>query len=155
MREKTESYAEATQQIIAITQGEQNLIAVMATCSCILATEFPENIWTGFYIVDKENPNELVVGPYQGTIGCLRILMGKGVCGTAAQTGVTQVISDVHEFPGHIACDSRSASEIVVPVYDAERGLIAVLDIDNPRIGAFDNIDKIALESLVEKVFGK
>jgi L-methionine (R)-S-oxide reductase len=94
------------------------------------------------------------VGPYQGTLGCLRIPFGRGVCGAAAQTGLTQVVEDVHAFPGHIACDSRSASEIVVPVFGADGALIAVFDVDSTEPAAFDAVDQQALERLLSKVFG-
>jgi GAF domain-containing protein len=96
---------------------------------------------------------ELVVGPYQGTLGCLRIPFGRGVCGAAAATGETQLIDDVHAFPGHIACDSRSAIEIVVPVRDAKGRLIAVLDVDSTEKAAFDGVDQAALEDLLSRAF--
>ncbi|KAK0350055.1 hypothetical protein LTR94_030577, partial [Friedmanniomyces endolithicus] len=96
--------------------------------------------------------DELVVGPYQGTLGCLRIPFGRGVCGAAAKTRETQIVEDVHAFPGHIACDSRSASEIVVPVLDAAGGLIAVLDVDATETAAFDAVDAAALERLMAKI---
>jgi hypothetical protein len=92
----------------------------MATVASMLAASFDHYFWTGFYVVDPTRVRELVVGPYQGTLGCLRIAFGRGVCGTAAATGQTQLVEDVHAFPGHIACDSRSASEIVVPVFDGQ-----------------------------------
>ena len=98
--------------------------------------------------------DELVIGPYQGTVGCLRIALGKGVCGTAAATGETQVVPDVHVFPGHIACDSRSQSEIVVPVKNLAGKLIAVLDIDSTELDHFDQIDREQLEGLLAMVFG-
>ena len=94
-----------------------------------------------------------MVGPYQGTLGCLRIAFGRGVCGAAAATRQTQVVPDVHAFPGHIACDSRSASEIVVPVFDAAGALIAVLDVDATEPAAFDDVDAEALERLMARVF--
>ncbi|NRA31163.1 MAG: GAF domain-containing protein, partial [Parvularculaceae bacterium] len=108
----------------------------------------------GFYVVDPDKPEELVVGPYQGTLGCLRIPFGRGVCGAAAATLETQVVKDVHQFEGHIACDSRSVSEIVVPVRDETGKLIAVLDIDNPNEGTFDDTDQKHLEALVVDTFG-
>lgn len=153
MTEKKAIYGQTEKEILSVLEGEQNLIARMGTISCLLSHAFPENIWTGFYLVDPEKADELVVGPYQGTLGCLRIPFAKGVCGAAARTGETQVVEDVHAFPGHIACDSRSVSEIVVPVRDPSGKLIAVLDIDHPSAGTFDAVDREALESLVEKVF--
>ncbi|NVJ71599.1 MAG: GAF domain-containing protein [Alphaproteobacteria bacterium] len=126
----------------------------MATVACLLSEAFPETyFWTGFYVVDPNKENELVVGPYQGTLGCLRIAFGKGVCGTAAATGETQLVEDVHAFPGHIACDSRSNSEIVVPVHDKNGKLIAVLDVDSTEFSAFDSVDQVWLERLMTKIF--
>jgi L-methionine (R)-S-oxide reductase len=125
----------------------------MATVASMLADAFDAYFWTGFYVVDPAKPGELVVGPYQGTLGCLRIPFGRGVCGAAAATGQTQVVADVHAFPGHIACDSRSASEIVVPVRDASGALIAVFDVDATVPAAFDAVDAEALERILGKVF--
>ncbi|MEQ8936201.1 MAG: GAF domain-containing protein, partial [Amphiplicatus sp.] len=124
--EKTARYAEAEKEIAAVLEGEANLVARMATVSNILHHSFEHYFWTGFYLVDPEKPEELVIGPYQGTLGCLRIPFGKGVCGAAAARRETLIVPDVHEFPGHIACDARSKSEIVVPVYDRGGKLIAV-----------------------------
>lgn len=148
-------YQEAEKELISITQGETNVTALMATISCILAQKFDYYFWTGFYIVDPAKENELVVGPYQGTLGCLRIPFGRGVCGTAAATLKTQVVEDVHAFPGHIACDSRSNSEIVVPVLNAQGQLIAVLDVDSVEAGSFDDTDRIALETLMQRIFAQ
>ena len=150
---KAERYAEAEAEILAVLEGEPNRVARMATVASMLADAFPAFFWTGFYVVDPDKGNELVVGPYQGTLGCLRIPFGRGVCGAAAATGATQVVEDVDAFPGHIACDSRSASEIVVPVKDAEGSLIAVLDVDATEKAAFDAVDAAALEQLMAKVF--
>jgi GAF domain-containing protein len=150
---KRETYRTVRQEILSVLEGEPNITAQMATVSCLLAQAFPANIWSGFYIVDPDKPEELVVGPYQGTLGCLRIPFGKGVCGTAAARRETQVIEDVHHFEGHIACDSRSVSEIVVPVQNKAGELIAVLDIDNPVAGTFDAIDQEELEGLIADVF--
>jgi len=108
----------------------------------------PRFFWTGFYVVDPLKPTELVVGPYQGTLGCLRIPFGRGVCGAAAASGQTQLVKDVHAFPGHIACDSRSNSEIVVPVFDASGALAAVLDVDSTELAAFDEEDQAGLEAI-------
>ena len=100
-------------------------------------------------------PGKLLrVGPYQGTLGCLEIPFGKGVCGTAAATGQTQLVPDVHAFPGHITCDSRSASEIVVPVFNRQGALIAVFDIDSAHPGAFDPVDQVHLERVLERFRG-
>ena len=151
--DKAERYAEIETEILAVLNGEPNVTARMATVASMLADGFPDFFWTGFYVVDPQRDRELVVGPYQGTLGCLRIPFGRGVCGAAAQTLQTQVVEDVHAFPGHIACDSRSASEIVVPVLDASGALIAVLDVDATEKAAFDAVDARALEQLMAKVF--
>lgn len=151
--DKAARYDEVEQEILAVLDGEPNRIAKMATVSSMLADAFPIFFWTGFYVVDDSRTDELVVGPYQGTLGCLRIAFGRGVCGTAAATRQTQIVEDVHAFPGHIACDPRSASEIVVPVVDASGALIAVFDIDATEKAAFDAVDAIALERLLGKVF--
>lgn len=151
---KIETYSTVQQQILAVLDGETNLTAKMATVSCLLAQAFPERFfWTGFYVVDPEKPSELVVGPYQGTLGCLRIAFGRGVCGTAAETRETQIVEDVHAIKNHIACDSRTNSEIVVPVLGADQRLIAVLDVDSEQVAAFDDDDRQALEALVSGVF--
>ena len=151
--DKAERYAELEDEILAVLDGEPDWVARMATVASMLADAFPAFFWTGFYVVDSAKGNELVVGPYQGTLGCLRIPFGRGVCGAAAATGTTQIVEDVHAFPGHIACDSRSASEIVVPVSDADGRLIAVLDVDAVEKAAFDAVDAAALERLMAKVF--
>jgi len=151
--DKAARYAEVEDEILAVLEGEPNQTARMATVSSMLADAFPAFFWTGFYVVDPDRTEELVVGPYQGTLGCLRIPFGRGVCGAAARDRVTQVVEDVHAFPGHIACDSRSASEIVVPVTDAAGNLIAVFDVDATETGAFDAVDAEALERLLGRVF--
>ena len=153
--DKAERYAEVEAEILAVLDGEPNRTARMATVASMLADAFPVFFWTGFYVVDEVKPQELVVGPYQGTLGCLRIPFGRGVCGAAARDRLTQVVEDVHAFPGHIACDSRSASEIVVPVLDSEGRLIAVFDVDATEPAAFDADDQVALERLMAKVFGR
>lgn len=151
--DKAARYAELEEEILAVLEGEPNLTARMATVSSMLADAFPLFFWTGFYVVDPDKADELVVGPYQGTLGCLRIAFGRGVCGTAAKDRATQIVEDVNAFPGHIACDSRSASEIVVPVLDRSGALIAVLDVDATEKAAFDAVDAEALERLVGRVF--
>ncbi|WP_417805440.1 GAF domain-containing protein [Thalassospira lucentensis] len=153
--QKKALYDEATKELVSITEGETNITALMATVSCILSEKFDYYFWTGFYVVDPKKENELVVGPYQGTLGCLRIPIGRGVCGTAAATRETQLVEDVHAFPGHIACDSRSNSEIVVPVIDADDQLIAVLDVDSVAHGSFDEIDRVELETLMQRIFAQ
>ena len=151
--DKAERYAEVETEILAVLDGEPNRTARMATVASMLADAFDAYFWTGFYLVAEDRAEELVVGPYQGTLGCLRIPFGRGVCGAAARTGQTQVVQDVHAFPGHIACDSRSRSEIVVPVRDASGALIAVFDVDATEPAAFDAVDAQALEALMHQVF--
>jgi GAF domain-containing protein len=151
--DKAARYAEVEAEILAVLDGEPDRTARMATVAAILADAFPVFFWTGFYVVDPDKTDELVVGPYQGTLGCLRIAFGRGVCGAAARDRVTQIVDDVHAFPGHIACDPRSASEIVVPVFDPSGALIAVFDVDATETSAFDAVDAGALEQLLGKVF--
>lgn len=151
--DKAARYAEVEAEILAVLDGEPNVTARMATVSSMLADAFEHFFWTGFYVVDPDKADELVVGPYQGTLGCLRIAFGRGVCGTAAATQTTQIVEDVHAFPGHIACDSRSESEIVVPVLNASGALIGVFDVDATSKAAFDAQDQAALERLMSRVF--
>lgn len=143
-------YEEALREIRAIIRdeggGQLDDIAVMSTINSVLANKFSSYFWTGFYRVQGR---ELVVGPYIGTVGCLRIPFGKGVCGTAAERGETVIVPDVEKFPGHIACDSRSRSEIVVPVFGSGGALIAVFDVDSTEPGAFDEKDRDGLETVM------
>jgi L-methionine (R)-S-oxide reductase len=150
---KAERYATVAQEIAAVLDGEPNVVARMATVAAMLAASFEHFYWTGFYVVDPDKREELVVGPYQGTLGCLRIAFGQGVCGTAARNRQTQVVEDVNAFPGHIPCDSRSVSEIVVPVVDAQGHLIAVFDVDSDQPAAFDAVDAEWLERLLQDTF--
>ena len=151
--DKATRYAEVADEIASVLDGESNLTARMATVASMLASSFDHYFWTGFYVVDPAKPRELVVGPYQGTLGCLRIAFGRGVCGAAAETGQTQLVLDVHAFPGHIACDSRSQSEVVVPVFDAQGQLIAVFDVDSETPAAFDGVDREGLERILARTF--
>ena len=151
--DKDARYAQVAKEIAAVVDGEPNVTARMATVSCLLAQAFDSYFWTGFYVVDPDKADELVVGPYQGTLGCLRIPFGRGVCGTAASTGQTQIVADVHAFDGHIACDPRSNSEIVVPVRDGAGRLIGVLDVDATDRAAFDETDRRHLEALMDRIF--
>ena len=144
---KPEAYAQLDGHVRAVLEGLDDPIAAMATVSCLVHHAFG-HLWTGFYRVVP--PGELLrVGPYQGTLGCLEIPFGRGVCGTAAAERRTVVVEDVHAFPGHIACDGRSASEIVVPVLDARGALLAVFDVDSDRPGAFDDDDRAGLERIL------
>ena len=143
---KPAAYDELGSAFRAIMEGITDPIAAMATVSTLLHHGFG-HLWTGFYrVVEKDL---LRVGPYQGTLGCLEISFGKGVCGTAARERRTVVVQDVHTFPGHITCDARSRSEIVVPVFDNAGRLIAVLDIDSEHPNTFDDEDREHLERLM------
>ncbi|KQW68085.1 diguanylate phosphodiesterase [Phenylobacterium sp. Root77] len=150
---KAERYAVLAEEIASVLAGEPNRTARMATLASMLAATFDTFFWTGFYVVDPDKERELVVGPYQGTLGCLRIAFGRGVCGAAAASGQTQLVPDVHAFPGHIACDGRSQSEVVVPVFDPAGALIAVLDVDSDQLAAFDDVDVEWLEKIVRDTF--
>jgi GAF domain-containing protein len=143
---KVAAYRELEAQLSAVLEGITDEIAAMATLSALLHHAFG-HLWTGFYRAVA--PTLLRVGPYQGTLGCLEIEFGKGVCGTAAAERRTIIVADVSTFPGHITCDPRSRSEIVVPVFDSSNALIAVLDIDSSRPEAFDAEDRAGLEHLV------
>lgn len=144
---KAEAYETLERHIDGVLEGIDDDIAEMATISCLLHNGFG-HLWTGFYRVVE--PGRLLrVGPYQGTLGCLEIAFGRGVCGTSAAEGRTVVVEDVEAFPGHIACDSASRSEIVVPVWNADGELIAVFDVDSTELGTFDEVDRVALERLL------
>jgi GAF domain-containing protein len=132
----------------ALTSGEPDAVANMANIAALLWEYLPDVNWTGFYrVVDCE----LVLGPFQGKAACIRIPFGKGVCGTAAQSGKTQLVADVHAFPGHIACDANSASELVVPVL--RNGMvIAVIDLDSPTLNRFDTEDAKGIKLLAESI---
>jgi len=151
--ERRERYAEVSAEIAAVVGGESSRVARYATAASVLAAAFgPRFFWTGFYLVDPDAPDELVVGPYQGSLGCLRIAFGKGVCGAAAARRETMRVDDVHAFSGHIACDARTNSEIVVPVFDGDGALVAVLDVDSTDHGAFDDIDQHGLEQAMAQL---
>lgn len=150
---KAQRYLTLAAEIAAVLEGESNRMARMATVAAMLAAGFDHFFWIGFYAVDPARPDELVVGPYQGTLGCLRIAFGRGVCGTAAAQGRTVIAPNVDAFPGHIACDSRARSEIVTPVFDPAGALIAVLDVDSLDLASFDEADARGLEDIVRRVF--
>ncbi len=143
---KAEFYAQLNAQIRAIIANETDLIANMANISALLFQQLTAVNWAGFYRVVE---NELVLGPFQGNVACIRIPMGKGVCGTAALTNTTQRIGDVHQFSGHIACDAASNAEIVIPVLKQGK-VIAVLDIDSVEFDRFDEEDQQGLEAIVK-----
>jgi len=144
-RDKAADYARLAQELRALLAGESDLIANAANSAALLFEVLPEVNWAGFYFLKA---GELLVGPFQGKPACVRIALGKGVCGTAALQRRTLVVPDVHEFPGHIACDAASRAEIVVPVLAGD-ALLGVLDIDSPRVGRFDAADARGLEALV------
>lgn len=147
--DKAEVYRQLKEEIDSVVAGETSETARYASAACLLTQAFkPRFFWTGFYLVDPLKPRELVVGPYQGTLGCLRIPFGKGVCGHVASTQEPIIVPDVHEFPGHIACDSASNSEIVVPVFRADGSLAAVLDVDSTEYDAFDEVDQAGLVAI-------
>lgn len=149
---RAERYNELAGEIAAVLAGEANLVARMASVAAMLAGAFEAYFWTGFYLVDPAKTDELVVGPYQGTLGCLRIAFGRGVCGQAAARRETMIVPDVEAFADHIACDSRTRSEIVVPVLDRTGALLAVLDVDSIQLDAFDAIDARGLEAIARLV---
>jgi len=151
--QKAAIYAEKAKEIAAVLEGEGNVGARMATVACLLSQAFEAYYWTGFYVVDPEKPAELVVGAYQGTLGCLRIPFGRGVCGAAAASRETQIVEDVNAIENHIACDAASQSEIVVPVVNKAGELIAVFDVDSTAIGSFDVTDKEWLERIIKDTF--
>ena len=146
MSPKAQIYKTAAAEIASVIEGEPSAIARYATASCILSEHFETFFWTGFYLVDAHKDDELVVGPYQGTLGCLRIAFNRGVCGACATQQETIIVADVHAFEGHIACDSATNSEIVVPVFDDAGKLAAVLDVDSTQFDNFDADDKAGLE---------
>lgn len=149
---KRDAYAALAEQLAAVLDGIDDEIAAMATFAALLHHGFG-HLWTGFY--RAVSPTLLRVGPYQGTLGCLEIPVGRGVCGTAAAARRTVIVPDVDAFPGHIRCDARSRSEIVVPVLRPDGTLMAVLDIDSESLERFDEVDARALEALVRLIGGK
>jgi GAF domain-containing protein len=143
-RDKDTDYASLAEELNGLLAGEQDFIANAANTAALLFDALPGINWAGFYFLRNGG---LVVGPFQGKPACVRIPLGKGVCGTAAATRKTIVVRDVHEFPGHIACDAASQSEIVVPLLRGDK-LLGVLDIDSPSVGRFDDADRRGIERL-------
>ena len=133
-------------QIKVLAEDEPNFIPVLSNASALLYDNMEDLNWAGFYIMNK---GSLMLGPFQGKVACIRIEVGKGVCGTAVAEDATQLVKDVHQFPGHIACDSASNSEIVVPIHK-DGHVVAVLDIDSPSLSRFDEADKEGLEEFVK-----
>lgn len=144
--DKKTLYAEIHRSLQAVLTGESDLIANLANSAALLFWSLPVVNWAGFYLLKER---ELVLGPFQGKIACVRIKVGQGVCGSAAEQCQTLVVPNVHEFPGHIACDSASNSEIVVPIVKND-ALIGVLDIDSPEFARFDDDDKTGLQEFVQ-----
>jgi len=157
--DKAAGYRELDAQLAALLAGERDAIANLANTSALLYAALPQLNWAGFYLMHPSpqdgadgGSGELVLGPFQGKPACVRIALGRGVCGTAAAERRTQLVPDVHAFPGHIACDAASRSEIVVPLVFAAGPrageLIGVLDLDSPILGRFDAIDQAGLERI-------
>ena len=142
---KSELYTELAQQVRGLLQGETNLIANAANFAALVWHALPDINWCGFYLFDGK---ELVVGPFQGKPACVRIALGRGVCGLAAQSRETQLVRDVNAFADHIACDAASQSEIVVPLMRRDGSLLGVWDVDSPRLGRFDDEDRAGMEAL-------
>ncbi len=145
---KAELYRELLSAADALTAGERDGVANMANVAALLWDMLPQVNWTGFYrMMPGEHGGELVLGPFAGRPACIRIPLGRGVCGTAAASGKTQLVADVHAFPGHIACDETSASELVVPVI-RDGAVVAVIDLDSPQMARFDAEDAAGIEAL-------
>jgi GAF domain-containing protein len=144
---KAEQYDQLLRQVHGLLHGERDRIANAANLSALVYHALPALNWVGFYLYDG---NELVVGPFQGLPACVRIPLDKGVCGAAASTRQTQRVADVHAFPGHIACDSASRSEVVVPLIAADGSLIGVFDLDSPEPDRFDAADQRGLEAIAQ-----
>ena len=145
--QKEESYKWAVKQIRSKVNNHINTISTLANVSAILKERFPNFFWIGFYFFKKDH---LLLGPFQGPPACVKLDINKGVCSAAANRKETVLVEDVEKFPGHIACDSRSRSEIVVPVFDSSGDLKAVLDVDSEKLNAFDSIDKLWLEKITD-----
>ena len=149
------NYSLISKEIEALTSDVANLISNLSNVSALLSMELDNINWVGFYLL---NENELVLGPFQGKPACVTIPIGKGVCGTAVSTDSLQLVKDVHDFPGHIACDSSSRSELVMPLHDKSGRVIAVLDIDSPTVGRFSDTDGdgiLLLQPVLENIFNR
>lgn len=149
--DKKELYTLLAEQLTALTDGESHAIPNLANCSSLLFYALTDINWAGFYLTETTDGGKdyLLLGPFQGKTACIRIPSGRGVCGTALATGEIQLVNNVHEFPGHIACDSASNSEIVLPIHKDGK-VVGVLDIDSPMLARFDEEDKKGLQKLVE-----
>lgn len=142
---KNTNYDLLQKQLSSLIEDETNLIAILSNASALINDNMDKINWVGFYLIEE---NELILGPFQGHPACVHIQIGKGVCGTAVSTNETQVVKNVHQFPGHIACDANSNSEIVVPIHKDGK-IIGVLDIDAPIKNRFNDQDRIGLEKIV------
>lgn len=149
---RRENHRQCRRELLALLQGETDEIALMASIAALLIRSMPQASFVGFYRVVE--PGLLVIGPYQGPVGCLRIPFDRGVCGAAARRARSILVPDVQAFPGHIACDASAASELVVPVFNPAGELIAVLDCDSRLPAAFDLTDQVELEATLRMVFG-
>jgi L-methionine (R)-S-oxide reductase len=145
---KPDQYAQLVRSLTALLEGERDWIANLSNTSALLFAELADINWAGFYLLKD---GELVLGPFQGKPACVRIAMGKGVCGTAAQCRESILVPNVHEFEGHIACDTASNSELVVPLTSGFE-LLGVLDLDSPRLGRFDEEDRRGMEVIARVV---
>lgn len=148
---KVEAYRAVLDVLREELRDEVDATVIMSTVASVLRCSLPYYYWAGFYRVDPARDRELIVGPYQGTVATPRIPFEKGVCGAAARTGQAQIVPDVDDFPGHIACDCRSKSEIALPVYDANGNLIGVFDVDSTKKASFDDTDREWLETIIDK----
>ena len=141
-------YRLISKQIETLAEDEPNFIPVLSNAAALIYDNVGDLNWAGFYLMDK---GSLLLGPFQGKVACIRIAVGKGVCGTAVAEDATQLVYDVHEFPGHIACDSASNSEVVVPLHSNGR-IVGVLDIDSPKVGRFSEKDKEGFEIIAKAI---
>lgn len=149
------NYSLISKEIEALTSDVSDLIANLSNVSALLNTELTDINWVGFYLLKDD---KLILGPFQGKPACVTISLGKGVCGTAVSTDSLQLVKDVHAFPGHIACDSASNSEIVLPLHDKSGKVVAVLDIDSPTLGRFSEADGdgiLLLQPVLEDIFNR
>lgn len=149
---KAELYQQLAAQLRALTEDETDPVANMANCAALIFNSVPRLTWAGFYLLKG---GELVLGPFQGRTACVRIAIGRGVCGTAAESHSVLRVADVSQFPGHIACDSASRSEIVLPILTKDSHLIGVLDVDSPELARFDSEDEAGLSTIAEIMAAK
>jgi GAF domain-containing protein len=145
--DKATRYRELVPQLASLVEGEPDLVANLANAAAAIRAGVPAASWVGFYVM---RGGELVLGPFQGNVACVRIALGRGVCGTAAAERRTVIVPDVEQFPGHIACDAGSRSEIVVPIFGHGGALVAVLDLDSYELAAFDEVDAAGLQPIAE-----